>query len=103
MIDLDSYPLPVEDVVGRVVEGAEDQPAEAVLVLPEKGQVKVLNEVGARIWSLVDGQRNLREIAHLICQEYEVDASQAETDVLAFVEELAEGGVVKISDYPGLG
>ncbi len=54
MISLDSYPVPTAAVVGRLVEN------EAVLVLPEKAQVKVLNQVGARIWALADGRRTLR-------------------------------------------
>ena len=42
-IHLDSIPVMLPTVVGRVVD------EEAVLVLPEQGQVKVLNQVGARI------------------------------------------------------
>jgi hypothetical protein len=33
---------------------------EAVVVLPDKGEVKVLNEVGAQIWALADGTRSVR-------------------------------------------
>ena len=92
MISLDSYPLPNPAVVGRIVEG------EAVLVLPEQGQVKVLNEVGARIWALADGTRTLRQIAAALCDEYEVDQAQAEADTCAFAAGLEKKGIISLSD-----
>ena len=64
---LDSYPVPNSKVVGRIVDN------EAVLVLPEQGQVKVLNEVGARVWKLTDGSITAREIAGKISAEYQVE------------------------------
>lgn len=88
MLDLDTRPAPNPTVVGRVVEG------EAVLVLPERGEVKVLNEVGARIWELVDGSRTVREIVDTICAEYDVEVAQAESDTLAFVAELESKGII---------
>jgi len=94
MISLDSYPVPTAAVVGRLVEH------EAVLVLPEKAQVKVLNEVGARIWALADGRRTLRQIAAALSEEYAVDQPQAEADTLDFVSRLAELGIVSFSAQP---
>lgn len=64
-------------------------PKEAVLLMPARGEVKVLNEVGARIWTLLDGKRTLGEIVDFVCAEYAVDHAQAEHDVLAFVHDLA--------------
>lgn len=88
MLDLDTRPAPNPTVVGRVVEG------EAVLVLPQRGEVKVLNEVGAHIWELVDGSRTVREIVDVICAEYDVDEEQAETDTLAFIAELKSKDII---------
>lgn len=88
MLNLDTRPTPNPTVVGRVVEG------EAVLVLPERGEVKVLNEVGARIWELVDGSRTIREIVDVICAEYDVEQAQAESDTLAFIAELESKGII---------
>jgi hypothetical protein len=88
---LDTIPIPNPNVVGRVVAD------EAVLVLPEKGTVKVLNEVGARIWSLVDGVRKASEIAEVIFSEFDVELSTAQKDTLDFLEELASRGVISFS------
>lgn len=88
------YPIPEATVVARILD------EEAVLVLPVKGQVKVLNEVGARIWSLLDGSRSVGEIIEIICSEYAVAADQATEDVLSFVINLAERDIVTFSAAP---
>jgi hypothetical protein len=82
---------PLPGVVGQVIEG------EAVLVLPERGEVKVLNPVGARIWQLAAGRRTLGDIVAVICAEYVVEPAQARADVLEFAAELERKGVVKLS------
>lgn len=89
-LSLDTIPVPNPNVVGRVVAD------EAVLVLPDKGTVKVLNEVGARIWSLVDGVRSAREIALLIFSEYNVEQAAAEEDTLVFLGDLADRDVLTL-------
>ena len=89
-IHLDSIPVVLPSVIGRIVD------QEAVLVLPEQGQVKVLNPVGASIWTMIDGIRSIREIATLISQEYDVDSSQAEQDAIQFISDLHRRKVLAI-------
>ena len=88
MLTLDTIPVPNPNVVSRVVEN------EAVLVMPEAGQVKVLNQVGASIWQLTDGQRSIAEIANRVCEEFEVNLNQCQADTLNFIAELQQKGVV---------
>jgi len=90
---LDQYPVQTNSV-GRIVDG------EAVIVFPESGQVKVLNQVGARIWSLMDGSRTVQNIAEVICDEYQVEKEHAEADVLEFTEKLEKTGVVTLVAEP---
>jgi hypothetical protein len=94
MVSLHDYVIPNPTVVGHSIDG------EAVLILVEHGQVKVLNEVGARIWALVDGTRTARDIAAAISAEYAIDLSRAETDTLDFVAELAQRDIVSITQQP---
>ena len=89
-LTLNSYPVPAEHVRGRRLE------QEAVVVLPDKGQVKVLNEVGAHIWSLADGSRSVSEIVAAVCREYDVSPATAEADTLKFLTELQRKGLIKI-------
>jgi coenzyme PQQ biosynthesis protein PqqD len=75
-------------ITGRMVDH------ELVLVLPEQGKVKVLNEVGARIWDLLDGNRSLQEISQTIQQEYDAPAAEVQADVLDFVSALHQKGML---------
>ena len=88
MFTLDTIFAPSPQILSRLVEH------EAVLVLPEQGKVKVLNEVGARIWTLTDGKLSVAEIARSICAEFAVDQLTAEADTLAFLTDLAARGIV---------
>jgi len=81
MLSMESVLTPNPMVVGRIVNG------EAVLVLPEIGEVKVLNEVGSRIWELSDGTLSINQISTLIFDEFDIDESTAQQDTLEFAEE----------------
>jgi hypothetical protein len=61
---------------------------EAVLMLPTKGQIKVLNEVGTRVWELIDGTRDIETVVETLCREYAVEHDRALADTLAFVSDL---------------
>lgn len=87
-LQLDSYIVKNTDVVGHGL------PHEVVLLQPAQGTVKVLNEVGARIWELADGARTMREIIAVICTEYMVSVEQAEGDVWAFIAQLIDQNMV---------
>jgi hypothetical protein len=52
--------------------------------------IYTLNETGAHIWRLIDGQRTLRDIRDAIVQEYDVTPDQAEADLAEFVSYLEE-------------
>ena len=90
MISDDACPRPSPGAVWREVEG------EAVVVLPGKGQYKVLNQVGARVWKLADGTRTVRQLAEAICAEYDVAAEVALRDVRAFIEALVTKGALAV-------
>ncbi len=70
---------------------------EAVLLDPSEGVVFVLNEVGLRIWSLLDEPQPPAELARQICEEYSVPPEQVTGDVTAFLEALQERGLVEVA------
>ncbi len=70
--------MPHPQVAATVVDG------QAVIVMADTGQVTVLNEVGTRIWELVDGSHSLNEIIQAIMAEYEVTPEAAEQDTQNF-------------------
>lgn len=56
--------------------------------------VYTLSPVAARIWSLLDGTRDIDAIVTELCQEFEVDRVTAMADVAALVADLAEASLV---------
>jgi len=60
-----------------------------------------LNEVATTIWQAADGHTPLAEIiARKVCEEFDVDLRQAETDAEHFVAELSKHGILLVSDQP---
>ena len=56
--------------------------------------IYTLNETGARVWALVDGQRSAGDIRDAIVDEFEVRAEEAGRDVLDLLAQLESIGAV---------
>jgi hypothetical protein len=75
---------------------------EAILVpirrnVADLESIYTLDEVAARIWELIDGQRRVEEIRDAIVEEYEVSLDVAEVDLVEFIQQLeAIGGVRRV-------
>ena len=67
---------------------------EAVIVTPSDSMMHSLNEVGTRIWELMDGNRTVADIAATLQAEFEVDDKRVKADTVWFVECLAKKGLV---------
>ena len=67
---------------------------EVAVILPTANAVRVLNEVGARIWELADG-RTLAQILDVLVNEYEVERTQLRVDAEAFLSELQGRGLLE--------
>lgn len=78
----------------RIVDG------EAVIISPQERALHNLNEAGTEIWKLADGSRTLAQIAQELTLIYDVTFEEAVQDVLAFVQELSQLGVVFVCDHP---
>ncbi|MEM6702125.1 MAG: PqqD family protein [Acidobacteriota bacterium] len=68
---------------------------EAIVIRQRAAEVLVLNEVGARILQLLEGEPNLDELVDSLAQEFEAERSQLQADAVAFVAELVEAGVLE--------
>lgn len=86
-----TYPTRSDRTAWRTIE------EEAVIVMPEESQVKVLNATGSRIWELCDGTHSLSVIARRIADEFSVGPEEAEEDVTDFVRALAEKGLLLLT------
>ncbi|HEX3918878.1 MAG TPA: PqqD family protein [Caulobacteraceae bacterium] len=68
---------------------------EAVLMSAEAGRYFGLNAVGIRVWELlVERPRTIADLSAAISDEFDVEASTCQTDVLAFVQSLIDNGVL---------
>ena len=54
-----------------------------------------MNEVGTAIWTRIDGQKSVDELARALAAEFDVTEADAAADVAAFVALLASKGLVE--------
>jgi Coenzyme PQQ synthesis protein D (PqqD) len=57
----------------------------ATVVLPDRAEVDVLNEVGSAVWDRIDGARTLAQILESVLEDFEVERERALSDMLEFV------------------
>jgi hypothetical protein len=55
-----------------------------------------LEGVGAEIWQALSEPRRVSELCGFVAEGFEVEKAQCQTDVLAFLSELEEAGLVEI-------
>jgi hypothetical protein len=67
----------------------------AVLIRQADAEVVVLNEVGARVLDLLQAGTAVREVLDALTTEFDVGRAQLDSDVLAFLLELVESGVLE--------
>lgn len=67
---------------------------ETVLLDLASGVYFGLDGVGQRIWELVAEGQSLSQAAAIIVEEYDVEESRAEADVLEFASDLVERGLL---------
>lgn len=60
-----------------------------------------LNQVGARIWSLIAEPKTVRQIQEDVCAEYDVQPDQCYEDLRSFFMRLADAELVEVcNEYP---
>jgi hypothetical protein len=85
------------DLVTREVAGEK-------IIVPIKGHVGdlegvyTLNELGATIWQLINGQTTARELIEAVRNEYDVGTAEAEKDVVDFLRSLEDAGLIGLSE-----
>jgi len=94
MTSINSVPSHLPTVVSRKTGN------EYVLVpvtgnIADMNSVYTLNETGAFIWDLIDGNRNVKEISNSVKDEFEVDESTAMADVQNFIIHLQKFLIIR--------
>ena len=87
---LTDKPVPNDSNAVRTIE-------DVVFVMnPDTSELHSFNEVGARIWQLLDGSRTVADVAGMIVEEYDVDEATAQQDVIDFLKALHEKNLVNV-------
>ena len=67
---------------------AQEAHGQTVLLRLADGGYYSLDEVGAMIWDLCDGQRAVGEIVAMLCAEFDAPEATVRADVLEFIDDL---------------
>jgi hypothetical protein len=74
---------------------------EMVILSADDSSLYVLNELGTLLWEAADGRTSLRQIVDdVVCREFEVDAATGLEDAEAFLRQLADHGILRLSSTP---
>jgi Coenzyme PQQ synthesis protein D (PqqD) len=74
---------------------------ETIIMSTLDSTIFMLNPTGTAIWNAADGTTPLsRIIEEKVCAEFDVPVEQASADARDFVTELAEHGILVVSDEP---
>ena len=65
-----------------------------LVVLPGKAEVKVLNPVGIKIFSMLDGNHSEDEIVSAVLEEFDSTEAQIRNDLKAFLGDLQANGML---------
>ncbi len=77
-----------------------DLTGEGVILDPDAGMYYGLNQVGSRIWELIQEPARVSDVRDVILAEYEVEPGQCECDILALLQDMATKGLVEVKDGP---
>ena len=93
-VTLDSTVVALKDALSSDVGG------ETVILHFSAGTYFGLDEVGTRVWKLVQQPCTVREIRDRLLEEYEVDPARCEDSVIRLLSDLAEHGLVTVDAAP---
>lgn len=83
-----------DDIICRNIIG------ETILVpirgnLADMQQIFTLNRLGAFIWDQLDGDKDLGSARNAVQENFESDKNQVESDLLEFIEQVHEAGLIR--------
>jgi hypothetical protein len=85
-------------VVATKNQVSSDLGGEAVILDLKSGVYYGLNDVGTRIWHLIQEPKTLNEIQDAILEEYEVEPNCCAEELLTLLQELLAVGLIEVSD-----
>ena len=91
------HPVQLDSVVTRdALLLFSDLDGETVMMSIESGKYYGLDEIGSRIWALIEKPLLVAELCEVLVIEFEVDRDTCQQHVLEFLEEMRDEGIVTI-------
>ena len=75
-----------------------DLAGEAALLNLKSGVYFGLDQIGARIWHVLQKPTSLAEIRITMLREYDVEPERLDTDLRELISDLAQHGLIEISE-----
>jgi hypothetical protein len=85
-------------VVATKNQVSSDLGGEAIILDLKSGVYYGLNDVGTRLWHLIQEPRTFNEIQDAILEEYEVEPDCCAEELLALLQELLAAELIEVSD-----
>ena len=91
------YGVNIDSVITKNKEIDDaDLDGEKVMMNLDKGQYFMMNEVGSRIWELIEGNTPIVNIIEALTNEYDVDEETCESTVMEFLGRLKDADLIKV-------
>ncbi len=91
VLNLDSQVARSSELISTSVSG------QTALMSVTNGAYYGLDPVGSRIWELIVEPRRVSSVCEQLLAEFAVDRAKCETQVLAFLQRLANDGLLSVS------
>lgn len=90
-IGLDTVVVKNPDIDDTDIDG------EKVMMDLDKGKYFMMNEVGSRIWDIMEDTRSVKEIVSSLCSEYEIDEDDCYNVVAQFLGSLNHAELISLN------
>ena len=74
---------------------------EIVMMSVENGEYYGLDEIGTRIWELLEKPIVIENLIHCLTLEFEVEREECEEDTLEFLKDLFAKNLINLLEYKG--
>ena len=91
---------PTSTIVGSPDQVSGDLDGKIVLLSIQNGEYYNLNEMGSRIWLLLEKPTTVGALTDQLLKEFKVERATCEAEVVAFLEQLHKDNLLKTENVP---
>jgi len=89
--------ITTETIISQIEEiVASDIDGETVMMSIQNGEYYGLDDIGSRIWELIEKPVKVSDLIDILLERFDVDRETCERDVLKFLNELNEDKILEV-------